>query len=71
MIKIPSLKEIIESNSHVDAEQLKQYRAQLSKIRQSRSHRRGYRLASPINRRRIVVGDSKRIDSRTVNRCRI
>ena len=67
MPRMPSLKEILDSNPDVNPEQLKQQQEMLIKLREIRGQRRGYRLASPITRRRIVVGDAERRDSRTVH----
>jgi len=59
MYKLPLLEELLRLNPKINERQLNQLREQLHKLRETRSHKKGYRLASPITRRRIVVGDKR------------
>jgi hypothetical protein len=65
MPKTPTVKKIIDSNPSVDPEKLRQFRKALSELRKSGVVRKGYGLASPINRRRATVARGK-TDSRTI-----
>ena len=66
MPKMPTLKEILDSNSAIDPQQLQQLQELLRKLRETRTQRKGYRLASPVTRRRVVVGETEHIDPRAI-----
>lgn len=59
-------KRIIETNRAVDPDVLAQNRAMLRKRREGRAGK-GYKLASPIERRRVTVGEDESADPRTVH----
>ena len=57
---------IIESNPAVDPDKLAEMRELLRKKREGRTGR-GYKLASPVERRRVIVGEDESTDPRTVH----
>jgi len=57
--------ELIQKNSGVDKRLLEEGRVLLRELR-ARSPGKGYRLASPATRKRVVVGDSSPQDPRTI-----
>ncbi len=67
MPKILSIKETIDSNPSVDPKLLNRFRKALRKLRQAGTERKGYGLASPINRRRASISRDKNNDSRTIH----
>lgn len=66
MAELPNVDELIRSNPNIDPRQLEKGRELLRKLRESGARGAGYRLASPINRRRVLIGGEPTKDSRIV-----
>jgi len=63
--ELQKLIELLDSNPAVDKEQLAQFAEELKKIRVFIEAKQ-YRLASPVERRHIIVGENEHSDPRTV-----
>ena len=66
MAEHPTVEEILTTNPQIDEEKLEEAREILRKLREGRVGRAGYKLGTPFLRRRILVGDRDREDSRTI-----
>ena len=66
MPEIPDIKDIIESNSRVDREQLEKGRELLRQVRERRMKDTSYRLVPSARRRRAQVGVDASNDPRTI-----
>ena len=60
------IQKLIEANPGVDVKQLKELHETLLKMRSKRMVGTKYKLASPIDRHRVTVGESEKSDPRTV-----
>lgn len=66
MPKVPSPDDLIKSNPKVDAKRLAEFDALGKKLSEIGIVGTKYKLASPVVRRHIVVGESDRTDPRTI-----
>ena len=66
MPKVPSSDDLIKSNPKVDAKQLAEFDALGKKLCKIGIAGSKYKLASPVVRKHIVVGESDQTDPRTI-----
>lgn len=62
----PSQDDIVAANPHIDAKELEESRESLKKLRTFGLRKVGYRLGAPFVRRRVVICETDKTDSRTV-----
>lgn len=67
MPKVPSSDDLIKSNPKVDARRLAEFDALGKKLCEIGIAGTKYKLASPVVRKRIVVGENDRADPRTIH----
>lgn len=63
----PDISEILKKNPQLDASTLVRYRKMLEMLKKYRISKKQYDLASPMDERRVVAGDKRAMDSRTVD----
>lgn len=62
-----SLDKILKQNPHIRREELEENSSLNEELRQAGIHRRGYQLAPPFARRRVLAGEPEKPDPRTIN----
>jgi len=65
MVKVFTLKEILDLNPHIDKEDLEELKKTL-RIMQTGRAKRHYSLIPPFARPRVTVGEGDKTDSRTI-----
>lgn len=66
MVQKLNLREILKKNPHIKPQKLAEAAELTEKLRNLGVTKRGYRLASPLTRKRVAVGVSEEFDPRTV-----
>lgn len=68
MIRQPTLEELLASNPHIDKAEVERIREYLRKLRAGGLCGPGYRLVSPLDKKRVSVeGRGRRSDPRTIH----
>ena len=60
------LQEILKKNPHIDPKKLAEAGKLTGQLRKLRLSKRGYRIPSPVTRRRVTTEVSEEFDPRTV-----
>lgn len=66
MVKHYTLEEILDSNPHIDKEELEKVQRTLKRARTGRVSQRHVLIPSPFDRPRVTVGENDKTDSRTI-----